>query len=158
MRDLDLLIELGLGIDRRLTEERAKAKAPALAPAEVSFWYITNHLGRRFLRDARERLDGLEQVSPGVWRSQVLRRSVFLIDSRSVPVDRETVALHLVGEAVPEIDAALARVIVDEPGYWHEYAGMLNRALLTELSCRRRFLEWILTWRPSRSGAIFIPR
>jgi hypothetical protein len=53
VRDLDLLVELGLGIDRRLNEERSRAKEEALEPEEVSFWYIANHLGRRFLSDAR---------------------------------------------------------------------------------------------------------
>src|SRR5437016_14225793 len=53
--DVELLIELGLGIDRKL---RAGRRRPA--PAEVSFWYLANRLGQRFLRSADERLGALE--------------------------------------------------------------------------------------------------
>lgn len=126
LRDLDLLVELGLGIDRRLNEERTRQKQRPLDPVQVSFWYIVNHLGERFLRDARRRLSGIEQASPGVWRSQILHRPLFLIDSRNVPVDRETVPIHLVGEESTEIDEALARVIVDEPDYWERYSQLLS--------------------------------
>jgi hypothetical protein len=36
--DVDLLIELGLGIHRRLNEERRKNKARPVSTADVSFW------------------------------------------------------------------------------------------------------------------------
>ena len=137
IRDLDLLIELGLGVDRRLNEERTRLRQPPLDAAEVSFWYIVNHLGRRFLREARERLGDIEEASPGVWRSQILRRSLFLVDGRAVPVDRESVALHLTGEESRAIDQELARVIVDEPGYWELYGpllGVLHPSIFAEAS------------------------
>jgi hypothetical protein len=51
-RDIDRLIELGLGIDRRLNEERSKDGLRILDRSEVSFWYICNHVGRRLLRKA----------------------------------------------------------------------------------------------------------
>jgi hypothetical protein len=126
IRDLDLLVELGLGIDRRLNEDRTRQRQPSLDEAEVSFWYIVNHLGRRFLREAQDVLGPLEEASPGVRRSQLLRRSLFLVDGRAVPVDRESVALHLVGEESPAIERELARVIVEEPGYWQRYGPLLG--------------------------------
>jgi hypothetical protein len=46
---LDLLIELGLGIHRRLNQERAKQKQRPMPAAEVSFWYVANRLGTRYL-------------------------------------------------------------------------------------------------------------
>ena len=82
--DLDLLVELGLGLDRRLNEERIRHKQGPLDPAEVSFWYIVNHFGGRFLRDARRRLGAVGEESPGIWRGQVLLRPIFLIDSMTV--------------------------------------------------------------------------
>src|SRR5262249_1470671 len=94
--------------------------------AEVSFWYIANHLGRRFMRDARQQLGAVEEASPGVWRCQLLRRSLFLVDGRTVPVDRESVVLHLVGEESREIDQALAHVIIEEPGFWELYGPFLK--------------------------------
>src|SRR6266699_3294217 len=38
--DIELLIELGLGIDRRLHEERTQQGQRRLVPEEVSFWYL----------------------------------------------------------------------------------------------------------------------
>lgn len=126
VRDLDLLIELGLGLDRRLNEERVRQKRRPLDPAEVSFWYIVNHLGERFLRDAKRRLGGIERASPGIWRSRILLRPVFLIDCMAVPVEPESVPLHLAAEVSPGTNEALARVIVEEPGYWETYGPLLN--------------------------------
>lgn len=125
-RDIDLLVELGLGVDRKLNEDRAKAGLEPLGPEEVSFWYIVNHFGDRFVEEARAVFGTLEEASPGVWRSQILRRPVFLIDSTGVTVDRESVAVHLVGEEVPEIEQELARIIVEEPAFWERYGVMLK--------------------------------
>src|SRR5438270_16971 len=47
--DLHDLLELGLGIHRRLNELQAKQQQPEMAYSEVSFWYLVNHLGGRFL-------------------------------------------------------------------------------------------------------------
>jgi hypothetical protein len=124
-RDIDLLVELGLGVDRKLNEDRTNAGTEPLGPEEVSFWYIVNHFGDRFLEEARAALGTLEEASPGVWRSQILRRPVFLIDSAGVTVDRESVAVHLVGEESPQIEQELARVIALEPAYWVRYGGFL---------------------------------
>jgi hypothetical protein len=37
LRDLDLVVELGLGLDRRFNEERTRQKQRPLDPTEVSF-------------------------------------------------------------------------------------------------------------------------
>src|SRR5947199_3022062 len=50
--DVDLLIELGLGIDRRLYQERGRHGQRRPGPGEVSFWYLANRLGQRFRCDA----------------------------------------------------------------------------------------------------------
>src|SRR5256885_1369179 len=62
IRNLDLLGELGLGIDRRLHQERGRQKQRPLDPAEVSFWYIVNHLGTRFLRQAGQRRGDIKEA------------------------------------------------------------------------------------------------
>src|SRR5438876_3657617 len=74
--DVELLIELGLGIDRRLRAERQPGGRPP-APEEVSFWYLANRLGRSFLREAQQRLGPLESLGPGLWRCRLLGRLLF---------------------------------------------------------------------------------
>jgi len=54
-----------------------------------------NHLGRRFLA-AAERLSGpLEVLSEGVWANKCLQRPLLLVSNRQVPVDRESLPVHL---------------------------------------------------------------
>lgn len=51
IRDIDLLVEVGLGIHRRHQEQEPEAR---IGRSDVSFWYLANHLGKRFLRDVIE--------------------------------------------------------------------------------------------------------
>src|ERR1700722_8215521 len=59
---IESLIELGLGIDRQLRTRQALAGQRRPAAEEVSFWYLANHLGRRFVRDAKRLLGELEPL------------------------------------------------------------------------------------------------
>jgi hypothetical protein len=75
--DVESLIELGLGIDRRLRERRTEQGQRPLEPEEVSFWYLANHLGGRFVREAERKLGPWSRSAPacgaagcsGVWYS-----------------------------------------------------------------------------------------
>ena len=96
--DLDALLELGLGIHRHLNEESAKQRQPQVGRPDVSFWYLANHLGRRFLRDARDLLGELEVLAEGVWRARLLQRSLVLVSGRELPVERDSVPVHLLGK------------------------------------------------------------
>jgi hypothetical protein len=58
MEHLDLLIELGLGIHRRLNEERGKQKRKPVGPAKISFWYLANSLSARFIESASTKASG----------------------------------------------------------------------------------------------------
>jgi hypothetical protein len=93
--DLDSLLEVGLGIQRRLNEERARLRQPALGREEVSFWYMANHLGRRFLGTASALVGPLEQDAEGVWRGIVWQRPLLLVSNRAVAVERDSLPLHL---------------------------------------------------------------
>ena len=64
--DLDLLLELGLGIHRRLRQRQTTTAVPATH--DVSFWYLAHHLGRRFLSQAEQALSPLVALGPGIWR------------------------------------------------------------------------------------------
>jgi hypothetical protein len=123
--DLDLLIELGLGIDRRLNEEGAKQRQLHIPREEVSFWYLANHLGRRFLRDAQDLLGALEELAPGVWRTSLLRRSVVLVSSRELLVERDSVALHLLDKEPLPNSPALTQLFGSHPELWNLYGSSI---------------------------------
>ncbi len=125
VRDLDLLVELGRGIDRRLNEERARQQRPLLDRQDVSLRYLAIRLGRRFLRDAQQLLGLLEPGAGGIWRCSVLGRMIFLISSAELPIDGESVPLHLVGRVSPETTVALARFLAERPALWRRYGGFL---------------------------------
>lgn len=153
VRDLDALVELGLGIDRRLNAERVRQKLPVLDRPELSLWYVANRLGKRFLRDARQLLGSLEPGGDGIWRCSVLRRMIFLISSAELPIDGESVPLHLLGLESPETTLALARFLVDHPALWRQYAGFfaaLHRSEWEEVQAmaRPKKRELKLDWEP----------
>jgi hypothetical protein len=121
--ELDRLSELGLGIDRRLREERPKRKEPIVARHEVTLWYLVNHLGKRFLREARELLGGLEEVDSGVWRSRLLGRQVLLVSNREVPVQRDSIPVHLLVKEPLEATRRVAEEVASQKDLWEMYSG-----------------------------------
>jgi hypothetical protein len=123
--DLDLLIELGLGIDRRLNEERHKKEEPHVERAEVTYWYLANHLGSRFLRDAQDLLGELPAVGPGVWRTRYLGRWLILVSNREVPVERDSIPLHLLVQEPLDATRAAAREVATQPDLWQLYSNWL---------------------------------
>jgi hypothetical protein len=123
--DLDLLLELGLGIHRRLNEQRHRDRQPLMGPEGVSFWYLANHLGRRFRKHAREVLGEVEQLEPGVWRCTALRRLVFLVSSTDVPVEVDSLPLHLVSKEPLQREREVAQLLTKQKRLWEQYVGWL---------------------------------
>ncbi len=126
--DLDALLELGLGIHRQLNEEAVKHRQPRLGRADVSFWYLANHLGRRFLRTAGDILGPLEEVGEGLWRVMVLHRRLMLVSGREVPVDRDSLPVHLLATESEEQQQAVVRVLGASRDLWLPYSGWLVSA------------------------------
>jgi hypothetical protein len=122
---LDALVEVGLGIRRRLNEERAREGRSGLRPSEVSFWYLAHRLGGRLLRGWRERLPGLRERGPGVWRCDVLGHPVFLISGRDLPVEEASLPLHLISRESSANELAAARLVVGRDELWDRYGGWL---------------------------------
>jgi hypothetical protein len=116
--DLDALVELGLGVHRRLNEEQDKQSRPQLGREEVSFWYLANHLGGRFLRDAATLLGPLEPLADGVWRARSLARAVLLVSVRAVAVERDSVPLHVLAKESEQTRVAVARLVVENAELW----------------------------------------
>jgi hypothetical protein len=123
--DIELLVELGLGIDRRLRASEIGDTKRHAAAEEVSFWYLANRLGRRFLRDAEWKLGTLNLLTPGLWRCQVLRRLVFLVSSVDLPVEPESLPLHVVSREPPAREREVAQLVVKKPGLQQLYGGWL---------------------------------
>jgi hypothetical protein len=124
--DLDSLAELGLGVHRRLNEQRSGGRRPLVDRPAVSFWYLAPRLGRRFLRDAATLLGPLEQLGEGVWRTAVLRRPLLLVSARVLPVDRESAPLHALAGEEGEARAALAQVLEENLDLWPRYGGWIS--------------------------------
>jgi hypothetical protein len=125
LRDLDRLVELGLGIDRRRNEERSRQRLQLVPPREVSFWYLANHLGSRFLRGADRHLGRLEPWGNGVWRSTVLGRLIFLVSSVDLPVEPDSLPLLIVGKLPPVTEKAVAHLVGEQPALWQQYGQWL---------------------------------
>jgi hypothetical protein len=79
---LDLLLELGLGVARRLNEQRAHDKLRPLSYQQISWWYVVRKLSDRLREKWEQRLGGLEEVERGVWRSAVGGYPLYLVSTK----------------------------------------------------------------------------
>ena len=154
LRDLELLVELGLGIDRRLNEERTRQRHRRLAEAEVSFWYLATHLGERFQAEAQRKFGELAEVSAGVWRCVVMQRLVYLISIDRLPVDHDSVPMHLLAPEPASVGLALGQLVIQEPGFWDLYSSWLlirHREIWEEIQkmARAKGIEPTLDLRPA---------
>ncbi len=122
---LDALLELGLGIRRHLNEERIKQHEPVVDREQVSFWYLASHLGRRFLRDARDLLGELTLLGPGLRRVDVLHHPILLVSARELPVEPDSVPLHLLAHETGQTRLAVSAVVTDNKRLWALYGGLL---------------------------------
>ena len=125
LRNLDLLVELGLGIDRRLNQERTNQKLDLLAESEVSFWYLARHLGKRFLKEARRKLGKVTTATAGVSRCEVLQRLLYLVSIDNVAIEPDSVPMHLLNQETAEASLAVTRVVIQQPGFWERYGAWL---------------------------------
>jgi len=153
LSDLGLLVELGLGIHRRLNEERLRQKQSRLKPAAASFWYIVRTMGVRFLAGARQQLGDLEEIEGGFWRSQVLQHLVFLVDSETFASEPDSVPLHLLFQRAPEQERHLGSLVVEQPHFLEWYGRWLSTfhpqvwAEVREMARgKHKELEFDFTW------------
>jgi hypothetical protein len=123
VNDIDLLVEVGLGIHRRLQEQEPRSK---IGRVDVSFWYLANRLGKRFLRDVIELTGTLNSINPGLWRGSILGRPLWLVSNRDVPIDNENAPVRAVCEQSIEHVRELASVVIAENEMWELYCGLLG--------------------------------
>jgi hypothetical protein len=58
-----------------------------------------------------------------LWRSRVLGRLVFLVSSIDLPVEEDSLPLHLVGHEPPDTERQVARLVLERPELQARYAG-----------------------------------
>jgi hypothetical protein len=120
--DIDLLVEVGLGIHRRLVEKEPDVKIPR---TQISFWYLARHLGKRFLRDAIELTGELEQVDSGLWRGRILGRPLWLVSNGALPLDEESAPARIVSGRTDQDVLELANGIMANDEIWQRYGPWL---------------------------------
>ncbi len=145
--ELHALIELGFGIHRRLNElqqrerrrgdEEGQGAHPDVDYPDVSFWYLVNHLGGRFLAEAPWHLPGLMQVTAGLWQASVFSHPLFLVSTRELEVERESLPLHVLAGVADADKGTVKTVLQAEPALWPNYGPWLfihEPALWREIS------------------------
>jgi hypothetical protein len=135
--DLDGLIELGLGIARRLSQQHGKKRQRLISAEHVSFWYLANQLGSAFVSECERRLGQvLVQVEPGMWRAQLLTHPVNLVSRVDLRVERDNIPLHLVAKEPLEKELAVARFLLEHEDLWDrcgQWFGALHPAAWDEV-------------------------
>jgi hypothetical protein len=112
---LDLLIELGLGIHRRLNETNVKQRLKPVGSNGISFWYLTERIGKRFVSMASQRVDNLSEYRQGVWRGTSVGRAIYLVSASDLPVEEDSLPLQVLGSRSAEMERELGRLIVSQP-------------------------------------------
>jgi hypothetical protein len=124
--ELHDLLELGLGIHRRLNEMQAKARLPEVDYAETSFWYLVNHIGRRFRTGLQQYLRDIERVTAGIWQARVYGHPVLLVSVRELQVERDSMALHVLAGVPRDQRKTIVEVLKAEPALWTHYGAWIE--------------------------------
>jgi len=136
---LDLLLELGLGVARRLNGQRVRDKLRPLAPRQVSWWYVVRELPSGVLARWEQRVGRLSEVEAGLWRGEVCGYPLYLVSSIRTPLDEESLPLHLLGARRPHEEAALAKYVLRHADAYCHYAPWMF-ALHTRVWRRERIV------------------
>jgi hypothetical protein len=123
---LPLLVELGLGIARRLHEEGQAASTRRVAAEGISFWYLASRLGRRFVQAAAGGLQDWGLLSPGVWHGRVLGHPVFLVSTVELPVDDESLPLHVLADEPPAREREVGQFLTATQERLAAYGGVFS--------------------------------
>ncbi len=135
------LVEVGLGIHRRLNQQRKTSHESRLEPEETSFWYLADRPGHRFLEEMRELLRGLEDIEAGVWRATLLGHPLFIVRNCDVAVTPDSLPLHVLGERPPEVAHLVGEVVASREELVKQFAPYLfifHNAIYQELKSMAR--------------------
>ena len=119
--DLANLVELGLGIARRLNKERAQHRQPPLPASEITFWFVANRLGNRIRAHVEQFMGPLEQCGEGVWRGYVLGHPCLFVSTVDLPVEEDSIPLHLLSIEPLEKQREVGKFVLGESGRLESY-------------------------------------
>ncbi len=120
------LIELGLGIHRRLNELQAKARLPAVEYVEMSFWYLVKHIGRRFRTQLQQHIPDAQPLTRGIWQGHMFSHPVLLVSVRELQVERDSMPLHLLAGVPDTAKGVIAEALKAEPALWSYYGAWIH--------------------------------
>jgi hypothetical protein len=125
IEDLPTFIEVALGVNRRFNEDRRRQRKIAIAPADVSFWYLANHLGKRYYQGAERKLPGLERIQDGIHKCSLLEHPVYLVSRADLTVNDESVPLHILAREPADKEREVAALVASQPSLLRAYAESL---------------------------------
>jgi hypothetical protein len=123
--DLPLLVELGMGIARRLNQQLVKDALRPVPASQVSFWYVAHRLGKTSLQAAERLLRDFQPLDQGIWQGEAVGHRMFLVSSVDLPVDAESAPLSMLSNLSREQERALAQVVWEDPKLRREYRSWL---------------------------------
>jgi hypothetical protein len=91
---------------------------------QVSFWYLANDL-RGVRRTAERKLGKLEALGSGLWRSQVLGHLVFLVSAVDLPVEEDSLPLHVIGKEPLATQRRVAQLVATHRELQALYGGWM---------------------------------
>jgi hypothetical protein len=127
--DLELLVHVGTGLTYKFNEERRAKQEQRLANRQVSFWYLVPVLSEKFVGEARLWAAFIYQTG-GLWTGQVWGHPVYLVSYRDVPVEEDSIPLHLLDR---------------DPGAPTE----LGELIAGREELARRFVTWLYSLQPT---------
>jgi hypothetical protein len=92
----------------------------------VAGWYLVNHIGRRFRARLRRYLPDVEQVTDGIWQAHIYSHPVLLVSVRELPVERDSMALHVLAGVPEDQRGTITEVLKAEPALWSSYGAWLE--------------------------------
>ncbi len=120
---LPFLVEVGLGIARRLNEQVIEQAERPTPEGDIAFWYLANRLGRTFRQAAANRLGRLNELDNGIWSSAVLSHPIFLVSTVDLPVDDDSLPLHVLGIEPMEQQIAVGQFVIETTERADKYGG-----------------------------------
>jgi hypothetical protein len=118
---LPFLVEVGLGIARRLNEQASERGEQPTQEGDIALWYLANRLGRTFRQAAANRLGRLDERDNGIWSSAVLGHPIFLVSTVDLPVDDDSLPLHVLGIESMEQQIAVGQFLIENMERFRRY-------------------------------------